>query len=443
MVKTLVLVRHGKTEDVSESGADIDRKLTASGVRALEMTYPRNFSLLGEEPDVAIWCSPAARALQTAGVVAEAVDACGIDVHQSLYDQDIDAVLAELNCALPEMDCDTLVLVGHVPFMNTLAMLLTDVELRFSKGAVAAICMPEGKPTVNGCTLRWFVAGSDALAWDAMASVEAQVQELAVDASDALDAFLADPNEPELVRALRVSLRKLRAVFKFLAPWQAKKQGRRTVDDLRIVLDITTPLREIDILSDVVDGLVEAGELGENSLLPMACAKQRQLELEGVLAMMKKRHVKRNIHGLADEVPRIRWKGRVLDSGLTDADFQAHFDEKFAGLDEVLFGLDLHDPDAVHDARSSVKDLLFVASRLSVVIGDERAHVGEDLDNIQSELGALTDAQRNVRLANEFSLSPRFRGVRADLGVVARDQGEVASAILAGSAFSGVMRTAE
>ncbi len=443
MVKTLVLVRHGKTEDVSESGADIDRRLTASGVRALEMTYPRNFSLLGEEPDVTIWCSPAVRALQTAGVVAEAVDACGIDIHQSLYGQNIDAVLAELDAALPSMDCDTLVLVGHVPFMNRFAMLLTDVELRFSKGAVAAICMPEGKATPNGCTLRWFVAGSDALAWDVMASVEAQVQEFAVDASDALDAFLADPSEPEAVRALRVSLRRLRAVYKFLAPWQAKKQGRHTVDDLRGVLDMTTPLREIDILSDVVDGLVEAGELGENSLLPMACAKQRQLELEGLLALMKKRHVKRNIHGLADEVPRIRWKGRVLDSGLTAAEFQAHFDEKFAGLDEVLFGLDLRDPVAVHDARSSVKDLLFVAGRLAGVLGDERAQMGSDLDNIQSELGALTDAQRNVRLANELSLSPRFRGVRADLGVVARDQGEVASAILAGSAFSGALRGAE
>jgi len=37
MVKTLVLVRHGKTEDVSSTGDDIDRKLTPAGVRALEV----------------------------------------------------------------------------------------------------------------------------------------------------------------------------------------------------------------------------------------------------------------------------------------------------------------------------------------------------------------------------------------------------------------------
>ena len=54
MVKTLVLVRHGKTEDVSSTGDDIDRKLTPAGVRALEVAYPRTFQLLGEDPEVSI-----------------------------------------------------------------------------------------------------------------------------------------------------------------------------------------------------------------------------------------------------------------------------------------------------------------------------------------------------------------------------------------------------
>ena len=443
MVKTLVLVRHGKTEDVSETGLDVDRKLTASGIRALEVSFPRTFALLGDEPEVAIWSSPAVRALQTAGVVAEAVDAGSIDVHQSLYDQDVDAVIAELTEQIPTLDCGVLVLVGHVPFMNELSMRLTDVELRFSKGAAAAIALDEGKPTEKGCTLRWFVAGPAAFSWDAMAIVEDQVQELAVCLSDALDDFLAEPDDPEALRDFRVNLRRLRSVLTFLTPWLAKKQVRRNTEDLRGLLDATTRLREIDILSATVDGLVEAGELGDNSLLPVACAKERQIELEGVLALMKKRHVKRDLHSLADEVPTVRWKGRALDFGLGAENFQAHFDEELEGADGVLFGLDLHDPQSVHDARSNAKDLHFVASRLAAVLGDERSQASEYFDNIQGELGALCDAQRNERLANEYSTSPRFRGVRADLGVVARDQAEVASAILAGSTFSAAMRTSE
>ncbi len=443
MVKTLVLVRHGKTEDVSETGMDIDRKLTASGIRALEVSFPRTFSLLGEEPDVVIWSSPAVRALQTAGVVAEAVDVGSIDVHQSLYDQDVDGLLAELEAAMPALDCGALVLVGHVPFMDELSLRLADVELRFNKGAVAAISLDEGKATEKGCTLRWYVAGPASFSWDAMAIVEAQARELAVSLSDALDAFLAEPDDPEALRYFRVNLRRLRSVLAFLAPWLAKKQVRRNAEDMRGLLDATTRLRGIDILSDTVDGLIEAGELGDNSLLPVACAKERQIELEGVLAIMKKRHVKRDLHALADDVPTVRWKGRSLDFGLAAEDFQRHFDEELGGADEILFGIDLRDSKSVHDARSNAKDLHFVASCLAAVLGDERAQASEYFENIQGELGALADAQRNERLANEYSLSPRFRGVRADLGVVARDQAEVASAILAGSTFSAAMRASE
>ena len=135
MLKKLVLVRHGKTEVASSTGRDIDRRLTSAGLRALEMEYPRTFQLLGQDPEVSIWCSPAVRALQTAGVVAEAVDACGIDIHDSLYEQDLDAFLGELSEAEPE----TLVAVGHVPFMEDLAERLCGARPDFGTGSVMAI----------------------------------------------------------------------------------------------------------------------------------------------------------------------------------------------------------------------------------------------------------------------------------------------------------------
>ena len=73
-----------------------------------------------------------------------------------------------------------------------------------------------------------------------------------------------------------------------------------------------------------------------------------------------------------------------------------------------------------------------MAERLGEVLGPERAQMSEALDEIQRELGALSDARSNQHLAEECSKSPRFRGVRADLGVVARDQAEVVSAITSG-----------
>ena len=58
--------------------------------------------------------------------------------------------------------------------------------------------------------------------------------------------------------------------------------------------------------------------------------------------------------------------------------------------------------------------------------------IRSEMDEIQNELGSLSIASDNQKLASEFSKSPRFRGVRADLGVVARDQAEVVSATLSG-----------
>lgn len=166
--------------------------------------------------------------------------------------------------------------------MDILAHHFCGSQVQFDKGAVMAISLPQGFDGPG--KMAWFVAGPDAQAWDAMAEVDAQVEQMAAELADACDAFLANPADPATLRAFRVNLRRLRSLVLFLSPWQSKKKGHRDADDLRALLDATSPLREIDILSDSVDALVEAGELGENCLLPVACAKERQLELEGVLS---------------------------------------------------------------------------------------------------------------------------------------------------------------
>ena len=122
----------------------------------------------------------------------------------------------------------------------------------------------------------------------------------------------------------------------------------------------------------------------------------------------------------------------MLEAGLAASDFKTHFAQELAKVDEALFGLDLSDQDAVFRARRDAKEVHFVSERLAEVLGDERAQASEYMDSIQAELGALSDARVNERLAKDLSKSPRFRGVRADLGVVARDQSEVVSAILSG-----------
>lgn len=426
MVKTLVLVRHGAPEASSASGSDLDRRLTSSGARALRVTFPRTFALLGDDVEPVIWSSPATRALETAEVVAAATGTEDIEVHQSLYAQDISAFLTELEAT----DALCVIAVGHAPFVDHLATRLLGTCPTFGKGTAVAIDIPDG-PSGRG-VLRWYVTGPEVTSWEELASVERAVSASAADLVARAEALISSPDNSEDLLQFRIAIRRVRSLLQFLAPWQSKKQNRRCEHVLKELQVASGRLRALDILSETVSGLVESGELGDNSLLPIACAKERSLECSSLLALMRKRHSAKDLKKLARDLSNLKWKGRVAEKGLTSEDFRERFDKEFNEVDEDLFGLDLRDGDAVYVARRDAKEMHYVAERLGDVLGPERAQMSEALDEIQRELGNLSDARSNKRLADECAKSPRFRGVRADLGVVARDQAEVVSAITSG-----------
>lgn len=158
MINKLVLVRHGDAEFYGPEGTDESRRLTKHGRKALRRAYPSVFARLADEDGLNVWVSPAVRAVQTAEVVADAldIDPDTFDVHDSLYVQDDDEFLAEL-----EAEGEGVVIaVGHVPFMQRMLYKLTGTDVSFTKGSVAAISF-EGGDLRKG-TLDWFAEGPDA-----------------------------------------------------------------------------------------------------------------------------------------------------------------------------------------------------------------------------------------------------------------------------------------
>ncbi|OFK22282.1 histidine phosphatase family protein [Olsenella sp. HMSC062G07] len=154
MVQTLVLVRHGDAERRGPEG-DRSRRLTPGGLETLQKTYPRAFAPLRGVAGLELWSSPAVRALQTAEVVADALGVDRADIRQipCLYDQDDRAFLDELE-ACP---AQTLVAVGHVPFMRDLAARLAQASGPFPKGQVMAVSWDEGRPWPCGGRVLWTV----------------------------------------------------------------------------------------------------------------------------------------------------------------------------------------------------------------------------------------------------------------------------------------------
>ena len=140
MALTLVLVRHGKAQRMNEAPSDEARTLTPEGRAALEEAFPESFSLLEYDPDdVEIWSSPALRAIETAAEVCHVLGVEEIDEHPSLFFQDVEGFLEELIERLQERDEGTVVVVGHVPFMDDVCYELSGDAIVFSTGGVAAI----------------------------------------------------------------------------------------------------------------------------------------------------------------------------------------------------------------------------------------------------------------------------------------------------------------
>ena len=157
MVERLVLVRHGDAEFFGPEGTDESRRLTKHGKKALKKAFPTTFGPLRDEENLAMWVSPAVRALETAEVAAGVLGVRPeeFDLHNCLYEQDDDEFLAELSA---EGD-GCVVAVGHIPFMHRMLWSLTGEDVPFSKGSVACVRFADGDLTRG--TLEWFVEGPD------------------------------------------------------------------------------------------------------------------------------------------------------------------------------------------------------------------------------------------------------------------------------------------
>ena len=160
MAFTVVLIRHGDAKSKQFGQTDFERELTEEGIEALREAFPRNLSLVNVTQATELWVSSAVRARQTAEIANDTLGIETIREMRSLYDQDSRKVLAEL----AQSNADTVVLVGHIPFMDDLCALLTGVYLGFSTGAAAAVEIDDagvrrlGDGFVRG-RLQWFVQG--------------------------------------------------------------------------------------------------------------------------------------------------------------------------------------------------------------------------------------------------------------------------------------------
>lgn len=146
-VRELFLVRHGKAEAAS-SGGDAARVLTREGREDIAAAG-RGLAALSVRP-TALWHSPYARAVETAGLLAGplAVGAAALRAEPLLVPG---GSVERAGRAILDADAQSLLCVSHMPLLPELAGWLLGARLDFGTGTVAHLALvgPRGAVLVG------------------------------------------------------------------------------------------------------------------------------------------------------------------------------------------------------------------------------------------------------------------------------------------------------
>ncbi len=157
-MKTLLVMRHAKSDWGAASGGDHERVLARRGIKAARRVG-RFLTESGTIPDLVI-SSTAVRAVTTAKLAAEAGGwGCEIVTRRDLYASDparVVDVIHEFNNGV-----DRLLIAGHEPTWSTLVTWLTGGgTVRMPTAAVACLDLPSGNwidLAPGTCELRWLI----------------------------------------------------------------------------------------------------------------------------------------------------------------------------------------------------------------------------------------------------------------------------------------------
>ncbi|MGH8973111.1 MAG: SixA phosphatase family protein [Acidimicrobiia bacterium] len=136
-MKTVMLLRHGKSDWASDTGEDRDRPLAKRGQRAARV-MGELLSRAGLAPDAAV-TSPAVRARTTLELAMKAGGwMCPVQVSEALYGEGPYAVLEQVGRQPDEVA--RVLLVGHEPtWSETVGLLVGGGRHRVPTGALVAI----------------------------------------------------------------------------------------------------------------------------------------------------------------------------------------------------------------------------------------------------------------------------------------------------------------
>lgn len=245
----LILIRHGQAEASSADGSDFRRALTPAGRERLENAYPSLARYLNAKASCEVWTSPKTRALQTAEVLCRYMPHVSPEIQPFLEDGDIDAFADAIR---NHRHGDTLVVIGHEPYLSDWVRAMTGLDVHFKKGCGEMLYLPPHAPER---AIR--IAGID---FDQMKTLDLFSVPVGVGIATlierqhkqivkARDTFLDDPDDSDALSALRVALRSQYALLEFIEPYCSQKPFRKAE---RLYLSLYDDLEELRAINAIL-----------------------------------------------------------------------------------------------------------------------------------------------------------------------------------------------
>jgi len=147
-----IFMRHGKAQDREVGLPDEERRLTVKGsdrVRDVARALARGFVTAR---NVQIWSSPLVRAKETAELLAVVLKVKNVIIHPALASGDLDKLLHDVK---NQSNNDTIICVGHEPYLGMWVTRMTEAVVPFKTASVAAVKVTTLEPPAG--ELRWFV----------------------------------------------------------------------------------------------------------------------------------------------------------------------------------------------------------------------------------------------------------------------------------------------
>ena len=318
MIKSLILVRHAKTEPRAPEIEDHQRQLTSAGIRSAKASLPRALALAENPKEYRIWSSPAVRAWQTAEIAADAMGLNRIEQVPNLYSSEFMALRRMI-----DEEKGHLVLVGHNPFMEELADSLCPYHLKFNKCAVACYVFPDGD--LQSAQLAWFVQGPDSSRWETLVDMEKALEQAARKASNATWAFFDDPKDPDRLHDVREALRNCRTLIDFAEPYMKGKRLNRVRETIESFYQDTSDLRKLAIPSRTAEQYSSIPFVTPEAQRVYDRLRVMEAERNRIIAKLQTPARQKALHEANQDMRSPYWKNEVEREGVEKAELKRQF----------------------------------------------------------------------------------------------------------------------